>query len=314
MNDLISIIIPIFNAEKYLKDCLESIKNQSYTNFEVLLINDGSTDNSSEICNYYVNIDSRFLLFNKCNEGVSKSRNFGIDNAVGKYIVFVDSVNINYLKDFIVNIDDSNQIIIQDINRITENIVIPKYYNYKQIFVDLNNLDHFKFENIEYFSGVPVNKLFKTDILKINMIRFIENQSFGEDRLFFYDYLNYVFKIKIIENSNYNYFQRVNSSVSKKHDILNYFRLLEAENKLMKRLFGNTRSIPFEYKAKYTSLVFQIIDIIQCRNYINNKKDDFLKDLAKILNSRYIIVRNPRRILKYYLLKARLFNLLLKFK
>ena len=90
-NELISIIVPIFNVENYLRECLDSIHHQTYENFECLLIDDGSPDKSAEICKEYVAKDSRFRYFKKENGGVSSARNFGIAQATGSYITFVDS-------------------------------------------------------------------------------------------------------------------------------------------------------------------------------------------------------------------------------
>ena len=99
-NELISIIVPIYNTEKYLHQCLDSILNQTYTNFEVLLVNDGSTDSSGIICQEYVENDSRFRYFEKNNGGVASARNLGLERSGGAYITFIDSddwVEPNYL-------------------------------------------------------------------------------------------------------------------------------------------------------------------------------------------------------------------------
>ena len=99
-NELISIIVPIYNTEKYLHQCLDSILNQTYTNFEVLLVNDGSTDSSGIICQEYVERDSRFRYFEKDNGGVASARNLGLEHSEGTYITFIDSddwVEQNYL-------------------------------------------------------------------------------------------------------------------------------------------------------------------------------------------------------------------------
>ena len=88
---LISIIVPIYNVENYLRQCLDSIMNQTYQNFECLLINDGSPDNSADICREYVSKDSRFRYFEKENGGVSSARNLGIEHSKGEYITFIDS-------------------------------------------------------------------------------------------------------------------------------------------------------------------------------------------------------------------------------
>ena len=103
---MISIIIPIFNAESYLEECLSSILQQSYVYYEVICVNDGSSDKSPEICQKYVDIDDRFKLFNKENSGVSAARNVGLAHAQGDYICFVDAddkIHRNYLKQYIKN-------------------------------------------------------------------------------------------------------------------------------------------------------------------------------------------------------------------
>lgn len=100
--ELISIIVPIYNVEKYLRMCLDSIEHQTYSNIEVLLINDGSPDSSGEICQEYVARDSRFRYFEKENGGLSDARNYGIERSNGKYLTFVDSddwLNLTYVED-----------------------------------------------------------------------------------------------------------------------------------------------------------------------------------------------------------------------
>ena len=99
MNPVISIIIPVYNVEKWLNKCIDSILSQSYENFEVILVNDGSTDKSGDICDKYSKGDSRVKVFHNKNKGLSYSRNFGVKNSNGKYVMFVDS------DDFISDID-----------------------------------------------------------------------------------------------------------------------------------------------------------------------------------------------------------------
>lgn len=94
MNKLISIIVPIYNSEKYLSDCINSIVNQSYFNIELILINDGSSDRSLSICQKFAKNDARIKVINKSNGGVSSARNYGLDIATGEYISFVDSDDV----------------------------------------------------------------------------------------------------------------------------------------------------------------------------------------------------------------------------
>lgn len=91
MNDLISVVIPVYNVEKYLDKCIETVSKQTYTNLEIILVDDGSNDLSPEICEAWKNKDKRIIVIHKENGGLSSARNVGIDLAKGKYITFVDS-------------------------------------------------------------------------------------------------------------------------------------------------------------------------------------------------------------------------------
>ncbi|MDQ1000338.1 glycosyltransferase involved in cell wall biosynthesis [Neobacillus niacini] len=91
VNQKISVIVPIYNVEKYLPQCIESIINQTYKNLEVILVNDGSPDNSGEVCNFYRSKDNRIKVIHKDNGGLSEARNIGLDNASGDYVSFIDS-------------------------------------------------------------------------------------------------------------------------------------------------------------------------------------------------------------------------------
>lgn len=91
MSPVVSIIVPVYNAKKTLKRCINSIINQSYKDWELLLVDDGSTDDSSIICDEYAQQDRRIRVFHKQNGGVSSARNVGLDNAIGEWVTFIDS-------------------------------------------------------------------------------------------------------------------------------------------------------------------------------------------------------------------------------
>ena len=115
MKELVSIIVPVYNVEEYISQCLESVKGQDYAEFEVLIIDDGSTDNSKAICDKYQKLDKRFFVFSKTNGGLSDARNYGLDRANGRYIMFLDSddyIPANCLTTFIEAIDDTDPDII----------------------------------------------------------------------------------------------------------------------------------------------------------------------------------------------------------
>lgn len=124
MLETISIIIPIYNVESYLRKCLDSIMEQSFSYFELLLINDGSTDASAQICQEYVEKDDRIRYFEKENSGVSSARNFGIKHSRGEYIIFIDSddwVEPNYL-----------EILYKTMKELEGDIVVTNYYTFRE--------------------------------------------------------------------------------------------------------------------------------------------------------------------------------------
>ena len=90
MNKLVSAIIPVYNVEKYICECIESVINQTYKNLQIIIINDGSIDNSKNLCNKYANKDNRIIIVNKKNGGAASAKNIGIDIAEGDYIAFLD--------------------------------------------------------------------------------------------------------------------------------------------------------------------------------------------------------------------------------
>ena len=162
MENKVSIIIPIYNSNKYLKECLDSIINQTYSNLEIILIDDGSKDNSFDICEEYAKKDKRIILKKKNNEGVSATRNLGIEICTGKYILFIDSddyCNENMIEKILYN-SQKNDLIICGYNKIYKNkkvhyIVKNKEKNIEDMVI-----------NDESVGGYLWNKLFKTSIIK----------------------------------------------------------------------------------------------------------------------------------------------------
>ena len=194
--ELISIIVPIYNVENYLRHCLESIQNQTYQNFECLLINDGSSDNSAEICREYVEKDSRFRYFEKENGGVSSARNLGIERSKGQYITFIDSddwVDSDYLELLYMKINEYNadlavltykQYSMNDgcfYLHVWDQDYYEKYYTGNELLNSLPNL-----ENYDSTFNVSWGKLFKRN--------FLETATFNEQRIMGED-LEFNFKI-----------------------------------------------------------------------------------------------------------------------
>lgn len=184
-NVFISIIIPIYNAEKYLQECLNSILNQSYKDFECLLINDGSIDCSKDICEEFIEKDCRFILFNQENSGVSAARNLGLNKSRGEYIVFVDSddmVSESYLANLM--IDKLSDLVVTGLIRKKETydeVLKPIITdNYPSVILDL--------ETKKLLSG-PCQKRYRKSIIEQHKIRFDNKICHGEDTLFVLEYL-----------------------------------------------------------------------------------------------------------------------------
>lgn len=202
----ISVIVPIYNAERTLQKCIDSILNQSFIDFELLLINDGSTDNSMNICEAYVKDDARVKAFNKINGGVSSARNLGLKNATGEWVCFIDSDDYlpgDALERLLNN--DMEDLVVGGFARILSGSAdFPKWMN---LVVGGNDLSSFLTQNIDtILFRVPWAKLFKRNIIEKNNLSFDENLTFGEDTLFVVTYLQYTNSIRLCKSICYNYY------------------------------------------------------------------------------------------------------------
>ena len=186
MNPTISVIVPVYKVECYLHRCIDSILAQSYTDFELLLIDDGSPDNCGLICDEYAAKDSRVRVFHKENGGVSSARNLGLDNARGEWIAFIDSddyVDVDYLAELVDYTEKYKTDYVVTLNTIkeytTENSLILYPNAYSQLFSCYN------FHN----NGHPWGKLYKTEIINNTHLRFNTCVHLGEDAMFALQYL-----------------------------------------------------------------------------------------------------------------------------
>ena len=203
----ISVVVPIYNSEKYLCNCIDSILCQSFDDFELILVDDGSTDSSASICDNYEKLDNRVNVIHKTNGGVSKARNTGIDVASGKFICFIDSddsVNSDYLEKLYLAYENDIDLSIVGYNWIKNNCVtnFTVFNNEPETIIDKNNI-MFLYEKV--MISAPWCKLYKLDIIKENKLIFPEDLSLGEDLIFNFSYLDFVNRIKIINTPLYNY-------------------------------------------------------------------------------------------------------------
>ena len=307
MTDVISIIIPVYNSEKFLKKNIESVLNQTYENLDIVIINDGSTDESEKIINEFIKNDKRIRYYKISNHGVSYARNYGIKRAVGKYICFIDSDDIvseNFCEYLY------NGMISNDAELSVCNYVLINKNNYT--FID-NNYKCINYELNKYsllfdkFKGFLCNKMYITDVIKKNTIFLNESISMCEDLLFNANYLKYTKKIAYSENKLYGYV--IDDNSSRKINIKWYSIF-----KVYKELFNNYQismnqaeldvlnfnylNVAFEAKVRSKIQKFNLKDILSNEEYtIYNEK---IHNWRKLLKSNKISKFNKIKLIMYF--------------
>lgn len=213
---MISIIVPVYNCEKYLPTCIKSVVEQSYQDYEVILINDGSTDDSERLCDSYVATDSRFKVVHTTNRGPSAARNTGIDKCKGEVIFFLDSDDFleeNALERLMSAYEQTNaELVIGNFSKISNSEKTPsghdKVFECDTLLSKSDILSYTK-QYLNAPNKFPLltqswGRLFKTSIIKDNGVCFNPRLRTFEDVAFNFDYLKYVEKIFFIEQPLYN--------------------------------------------------------------------------------------------------------------
>lgn len=217
---MVSVIVPVYNAEKTLHNCIDSILCQTYTEFELILVDDGSTDHSGEFCDCYAEKDNRIIVIHQSNSGVSAARNNGIEISQGEYICFVDSddrIKNNFLSEMVnVMQNDKAGMVICGYEVRTNKCIVSEtlYHN--------DGVDYCTREDVVLLLGhslfsAPWCKLFRSDIIKDNNLIFPEDISLGEDLIFNILYTNYVLSIVVYNKSLYEYYTDNNNSLLRKY-------------------------------------------------------------------------------------------------
>lgn len=318
---LISIIIPAYNTEKYIEECIKSIINQTYQNWECIIIDDGSQDNTNSIIKNWTDLDSRISLYYQDNQGVSKARNLGIDAAKGKYMCFIDVddwVEPNFLAFFIDNIQDSNTLIVQDIIKDYNSHTVVKTQDYiNKEFLLPKELKEI-LSNYKFTQGYASNKLYNLSIIRKNNLYFHKNTA-NEDEIFYFKYLQYISKIKFIEEAQYHYIQR-KLSISRTPKFIptyNYLlKVISINNNIKNILEGDIENTVFakQYSAKRFSQVFHFCfkNAIYTNNYSFKERMHYLKLLSNVLLSNIYLLQPAKTIpqkIDLFLLKNKLFLL-----
>ena len=331
--DKVSVIVPIFNAEKTLERCIKSILSQTYKNLEIILINDGSTDGSLDICEKFNERDNRIIIISQKNSGVSIARNNGLRKVSGKYIIFVDSDD--YLDDKMIEILHSsiikNKSDISICNKvflinqiITKNTLykcdeISRKNEEKDLFILYLFSSYFdpKMNNVKYLSCGVTAKMFKSSLILDNKIVFLENCHYVEDLLFNIHSFEEANKISYINYDGYIFNINDESSTHKfkEHWLSSYNAFIDNIEKYIVDKKKNT-DVRFESSTimmRYTRITGLLISYFfhkdnpkSCGEKIRDLKD-FLKN-EKYKNS--IKNVNPKLLTK----NQRILLYLLKFK
>ena len=219
MSTILSIIVPVYKVENYLESCVYSIINQTLTNFELILVDDGSPDRSSEICDQLGKTDDRIKVVHKDNGGVSSARNIGLNLASGKWVTFIDAddcISPNFIEGLFAPIFDDNSEVqfVQGGCKCWDGL---SNYRVEQSYIDYcsNNPENL-YSN---FRGLIVSKLFLREIIDGSgankPIRFDENMSLAEDMLFTLEYIARIDKYAFVKETGYFYRQNNQASLTK---------------------------------------------------------------------------------------------------
>lgn len=234
----LSIIVPVYNTEKYLKNCIESVLKQTFSDWELILVDDGSTDSSGSICDQYAQADNRIKVIHKPNGGLSAARNTGIDHSRGKYITFLDSDD-----DIAIDTYDKNiQLLLAD--QELEIVQFPVFEGYgenggvlvqfpPQLLVSNREIQISFLEHLNHFNAAVWNKIYRSDILK--NIRFVEGRL-HEDYVYIDQLIQKLNKVRITNFGCYHYYHRP-QSITHKSSIKRHLDLIDCDVSRLRRRY-----------------------------------------------------------------------------
>ena len=297
---MISVIIPVYNVEKYLRKCLESVINQTYKDIEIVCVNDGSTDGSLAILNEYAQKDDRIKVINKNNGGLSSARNSGLDSANGEYCYFVDSddwIELNTLEK-LVNIIEKNDVetVVHSIVNIPENNLCIGMSNSVQRWFDKkikpNGVYNIPIEINKDIPSIAWNKLYKMNIINKYHCRFPEG-LINEDELFLWTYMIHCKKYYFLNEVLYNYFRRTDSIMGTRDNSPKILDILDIQEKIYEAVkrYKNIEDYQDYLTTNYVKVV---------KSLYNRMPRKYRKAAYKKIKEYYENTNHDKRILKLY--------------
>lgn len=283
----ISIIVPVYNTELYLENCINSILNQTYENLEIILVNDGSKDKSGLICDKYAKIDNRIIVIHKENGGVSSARNVGINLSTGDYIVFIDSddwVECNMIKTLVKIIEKNDYDVIM-FGAYIEDLEHQRVDEFRVKTEDYKDKNEIMSIIPELIREEKINslwtKIYKASIIQEKNIRFNEELSIAEDGLFNYEIFKHIKSFCTINNLLYHYMIRNVISLTKRYNPSKYEMLLFVNDYLHSNI----------NKGFFNSNVLSAAQYIRVKNIYSCLLDMFNKKYLLTLNEKKMYIR-----------------------
>ncbi len=279
---LVSIIIPVYNVEEYLRECVDSVINQTYKNLEIILVDDGSTDSSGKICDEYAEKDKRINVIHQQNGGLSVARNTGFDASNGKYIYFLDSddyIEINAIE-LLVSISEKENCDIVFFDAVsfadTNDFKVNQNYIRKNTYATASGYEVFSamVTKKEFHSAVPL-LFIKRDYLINSKIRFVPD-IYYEDMVFTFQLFNKAFKVSQCSKSLYHRRYRKNSIMTSSKSIKHFTGCLAVYNNncaFLKELQQDNLSCAKEFVCRCAFNVFNVYEKLSKSDKKNCKKE-----------------------------------------
>lgn len=301
MKPQITLIVPMYNGAKYIEQAITSIKGQIFEDFEALIVDDGSKDNGALLCKALIVDDSRFKLLRKENGGVSSARNYGLDNATGRWIVFMDiddTIGEDYLQKLYENRRENGVGVggfYETQNGVTSvSVDFPKSEYIKEQISDV--LSH----KLYFHHPSPFAKIFDSTIIREGYIRFDTEINFAEDLLFFTEYLCYADCVNSFGLVSYNYLKENSSLSVKPHKFNSDYKLcigyIDAISKAYKRIGKYTCDIVKGFEA-----ILAMNALTALRNEPMSKNERY-KTVKRVRSQLAGIIKNnynaPTRVLR----------------
>lgn len=310
MNNItVSVIVPLFNAEKFAKRCIESVLMQTYNNYELILVDDGSKDKTGKICDEYAEKDTRIKVIHKINGGVSSARNTGLEIAEGEWVTFLDAddwIEPNFLKILEYCSDNSIDWIFAHWRTVWDN-GLPSEIN--------NNIKESEFKNWDDIKGIwneianidicrcPWGKFFRKSVIKANKLSFDTSLTYGEDTVFNYQFLTKTKGIKFcsLEDANYVFHQTLGTIA-----VIKYKCTPEGITTIRNKIFeifykNNMQNIKFERLFFFGFTMMEHCFLGKADAKI--RKDYYKGEIQEKLESRCISTINYYDRIMYYIFK-----------